>query len=171
MHFSLAGVASAPNTTPLTVYSWEGYSDEIGTPVQAYTTVPTLAAGVTLYSDASLTSYYFNTVTDTFVYGGYVYPDAGDNQTIKGEYLKLNNPWATTYLCYSSEFGPSYYVGGNAQYFNGSKAFLTWYEDPFFYVPFGTFFYDPGSVGYATVRVDIVDNYGNATETICEPPP
>ncbi len=170
MHFSLAGVASAPNTAPLTIYSWEGYSDEAGTPVTAYTTVPTLAAGVTLYSDASLTSYYFNVATDTFVYGNYVYPDAGDNQTIKGEYLKLYNFYAVSYMCYTSDFYYTYYVGNNAQYFNGSLVFSTWYEDPLYLVTETTFFYDPYSYGYTTERVD-TNISGTAYPSTCEPPP
>lgn len=170
MHFSLAGVASAPNTAPLTIYSWEGYSDEAGTPVTAYTTVPTLAAGVTLYGDPGLGSYYFNAVTDTFVYGNYVYPDAGDNQTIKGEYLKLTNPWAiSSGPCYTDIFTYTYYVGGNAQYFNGSLVFSTWYEDPLYLVTSTTFFYDPYSYGYVTERVD-TSIYGYANQSTCEPP-
>lgn len=168
MHFSLAGTVTAPNSAPLTVYSWEGFSDNLGTAVTAYTTVPTLAAGVTLYASADLISYYFNVVTDTFVYGNNVYSDSGNNQTIKGEYLLLTSGWGTTLAgCSVNDLPNTYYVGANAQYFQSSLAFSTWYDDPDFLVISSTFYYDPSSLGFTTHRVE-TDAYGYCYEYFCE---
>ena len=168
MHFSLAGTVTAPNSAPLTVYSWEGFSDNVGSPVTAYTTIPTLAAGVTLYSDSSLTSYYFNTVTDTFVYDNHVYPDAGDNQTIKGEYVKLNNSWQVATYCLSNAWFASYYT--SQTYFDGGPVYETWYEDPDFQIVWQdsvSFYYDPFNTGVTTKLVQIDNPTNNAIESDC----